>query len=512
MIANTMEFPCLEASRCYITEKEHGLRLSYSPPQSKSSHPFSFLNQMLNEQQEQEEQEEIGKGKLSLTTNRTVSEEWYVHLDTHSTENGEVRIIQLVHCATGLYLSSSKSMNEDDEPKGTPLEMNSSSSHYSQWIIQDPDKTRIANRKDGGSSIVFSLKPHSYYYYQQQQQQQQQTHCAIQIVSPTNVGDNLILPEQLQIVLMDTTTRDLDGGEEALWELEYTSGELCFMSNPVYHSQIRCNPFGKLSMSLNFECQEVFRFIEVGNGHVVIATWSHGQTFYLSSDPDGSVFTTTNRLGQWERWYFEKTENGVFIISVAHKGRYLCIGKRKDQALQTTTKPNDFAKWHLEAAHLNTYHLKSVPEFGDMPFVSSGPRGKTFLVNTKRDWEEWKLERTTDGYITLFSTKHEQYLGSNSTGQVNTTKSKGDWSYWEMIPSPHGGIHLKSKSYNRHLAVTMKGRNAAELCTTEELFGIEETWRLEPRLPFFLSTSKIAALGTAGTYVVAVKCSNHMHT
>ena len=81
-----------------------------------------------------------------------------------------------------------------------------------------------------------------------------------------------------------------------------------------------------------------------------------------------------------------------------------------------------------------------------------------------------------------------------------------------MIPSPHGGIHLKSKSYNRHLAVTMKEKNAAELCTTEELIGIEETWRLEPRLPFFLSTSKIAALGTAGTYVVAVKCSNHMHT
>ena len=97
MIANTMEFPCLEASRCYITEREHGLRLSYSPPQTKSSHPFSFLNQMLNEQQQEEqEEEEIGKGKLSLTTNRTVSEEWYVHLDTHSTENGEVRIIQLV--------------------------------------------------------------------------------------------------------------------------------------------------------------------------------------------------------------------------------------------------------------------------------------------------------------------------------------------------------------------------------------------------------------------------------
>ena len=40
MITNAMEFPCLEASRCYVTEKEHGLRLSYLPPKPKA---FSFL-------------------------------------------------------------------------------------------------------------------------------------------------------------------------------------------------------------------------------------------------------------------------------------------------------------------------------------------------------------------------------------------------------------------------------------------------------------------------------------
>jgi hypothetical protein len=295
-------------------------------------------------------------------------------------------------------------------------------------------------------------------------------------------------------------------GETAIWELEFTSGELCFMSNPVMHNQIRCHPFGSLTLSSKFECQEVFRFIEVGNGQVVIASWSHAQTFYLTSDPDGNVFTSTNRLGYWERWYFEKTESGVYICSVAHEGRYLSIGQWEDQALHTTTQPNDYAKWHLEAAHSKIYYISSFScssQLVDVPYISSNRRGEPFLIKHKRDWEKWKLERTKDGYVTLFSTRHEQYLGSNSLGNVITTKKDGDWCRWEMEDSTHGGIYLKSKAYQRYLSVT-KDDNASKLCTIEEQYTANETWRLEPSLPFFLSTRKIATMAATGVLGIGV--------
>jgi hypothetical protein len=273
------------------------------------------------------------------------------------------------------------------------------------------------------------------------------------------------------------------------------------------HNQIRCHPFGQLSLSLKFGCQEVFRFIEVGNGHVVIASWSHYQTFYLISDSDGNVFTSTNRLGHQERWYFEKSDNGVLIMSVAHEGRYLSVGYREDQVLHTTTKPNDYAKWHIEAAHSNTYHLHSMlaASFGDAPYVSSTRKGQSWMSKHKRDWEEWRLGRTDDGYITLFSAKHEQFLGSNSSGEVTTTKKSGEWSLWQMEQSPLGGIYLKSKAYQRHLAfVKDEDKDTSKLCTTDEKFTTQETWRLEPCLPFFLSATKIAAMASAGVLGVAL--------
>jgi hypothetical protein len=462
MITNDMEFPCVEATRCYITEKEQGLRLSYTPGK-------------------------YGKvGKLSFTSARSPSAEWYVPMETTTTETGEERILQLSHCQTGHYLSTSPydDQENDDPNKSLGVGMQLKSSNDSKWIMEN---VCASNSDDEDSSVSFNLRSML---------------LDVLSIATSPSGKKMALPGAKDFQL----TTD-DSGAAAAFEMEFTSGELCFISNPVMHNQIRCHPFGQLSLSLKFGCQEVFRFIEVGNGHVVIASWSHFQTFYLVSDSDGNVFTSTNRLGHQERWYFEKADNGVLILSVAHEGRYLSVGRREDQVLHTTTKPNDYAKWHMEAAHSNTYHLQSMSSasFGDAPYVSSTRQGQSLMSKHKRDWEEWKLERTDDGYITFFSTKHEQFLGSNSSGEVTTTKKSGEWSLWHMEQSPLGGICLKSKAYQRHLAVVKdEDNNTSKLCTTDEQFTTQETWRLEPCLPFFLSTTKIAAMAWAGVLGVAL--------
>jgi hypothetical protein len=271
------------------------------------------------------------------------------------------------------------------------------------------------------------------------------------------------------------------------------------------HSQIKCNPLGHLSMSQKFTGWEVFRFIEVGYGHVAISSWTHSRKF-LSSDPDGTVSTTENRLGHWEKWKLQKTDHGVHIVSVAHPGRYLTIGnklangQRGDEDLLTTTKPGDFAKWHLDAAHSHVYHLKSTVQINKKDtFLSSNKRG-AFLSKHRRDWEEWRMERTHDGCVSLFSLVHKAYLGSNSLGNIVTTTSKGDWSIWEMEESPYGGIFLISKMHLRILAVGEDNK----LCTSMDQYTELETWKLEPRLPLSLSGGKILALGAAGVVGVAL--------
>ena len=128
------------------------------------------------------------------------------------------------------------------------------------------------------------------------------------------------------------------------WEMEFTSGELCFISNPAIDQRLRCDFLGKLTLSEQWKGWEVFRFIEASsmsiqasgderkaghdkdkNGELIISSWTHHKKV-LASDPDGNVFSTENRLGHWERWRVLKPPDGggVWIQSVAH-GRILCI-------------------------------------------------------------------------------------------------------------------------------------------------------------------------------------------
>eukprot|EP00980_Cylindrotheca_fusiformis_P008110 scaffold1727_cov133-Cylindrotheca_fusiformis.AAC.13 len=496
-----MDFPCIEALRGHITEKEHGLRLIIMADTD-------------------------GNHTVQFTTARNASTEWYIHMETVSnttaiTEHdevvvggGEERIVQFCHCQTGKYLSTTAVVQqESNDNRRTGTGVQSESTNDTKWIMEKHKK--IMSESDDSNGSSFQLRS-----------------MLLDLLRISDHSDNDLKQQQPTILN--------ESAMPAVFELEFTSGELCFLTNTVLQQQIRCYPLlGQLSLSSNLQCQEVFRFIEVvlggsnnrknnGRRHVLIASWSHAQTFYLTSDSDGNVFTSTTITTHRHQhaWYLEKVDgDGVRIGSVAHPGRYLCAiaaqqrRKGNGHCLYTTTiQPNDYSKWQLEAAHSNTYHFRSLSATtaatasnGVPPYISSKRSGGTWMSHHKRDWEEWKLERTSaegGSYVTLFSTKHEQFLGSNSAGNVITTKTSGEWSLWEMEQSQLGGIYLKSKAYQRHMAVVVKDDNkdgkSGVLCTTKDRCDAEETWRLEPCLPFFLSTTKIAAMASAGILGVAL--------
>ena len=511
MITDSLEFPCVEAARCHLTEKEYGLRLTIT----KKPAPLSK-----NKEHDQQAASSCSF-QLELTERRDRNTEWYVHFDVSTTKGGlALRSVSFRHVGTGRYLCFS-SQDDDARRIGTQ----SFSNEDTIWLMEHPQSSSSPQSPQNHySSPQHHRSPHS---RSPPSPELRRTYSdGLDLRRSNSIGwessgspprgvvesepwtvQYHLLPKGLDSHKVSCHRSDdcksglelttTEFGRAATWELEFTSGELCFIRNPALNSQIRCNAFGKLALSPYFQGWEVFRFIEVGHGHVAISSWTHCQK-YLSSDPDGRVYTSENRLGHWEKWRLEKTSpHGLHIISVAHPDRYLCIGRGEDLALQTTTRPNDFSLWHLDGAHANTFYLSSNGS-NNKQQVSSHRKGP-FLSPHRRDWEEWKLERTPRGDLYFFSKAHQKYLGCNSRGDLHTTSSKGDWSIWEIEESQYGGVCLKSKPHHMYLSVE-KGR----LCSREEPVSEAESFRLEPSLPATISGPRLAALGVAGAVGLAL--------
>jgi len=537
MITNTSpdEFPCIEATRCLVTEKEMGMRLTVKYLQNNIGHKDDLQNQHV----------------VTFSKERKTTEEWYLHLDFARCDGGKGeprRVLQLRHSETGQYLAS------DDKGRVVCTSTSSPSTYW--WMILSTSSSTSS------SSLAMSDSSSA---TDEQYILMSKEHAPRRLTYTTTTKGLAESSEDFQLITSKNS------GEPSTWELKFTSGELCFVSNPVMHCNIRCNLLGQLSLNSGLNGWEVFRFIEVGNGELYISSWTHFSKF-LSSNSDGEVCvidSSSNSLGYGERWRLEPapSSNGVYIKNVASL-RYLSVGRGKNEALWTTTKPNAYALWHLNAAHSHIYYLTSLfasikktddvdgDGDGDGIFNTEGAmknltslftsikktndvdssintenvkdvvktentaandynqiyskhgisdmhvssrKGAPFLTKNKRKLEEWKVEVTPDGYVTFFSIVHEKYLGCNSKGDVHTTTSKGAWCFFEKQESPNDGVMFLSKEHQRYLAVNEED---GSLCTTDgnEETNLKNSWRLDPRLPRSVSGGKIAgAMGLAIT-------------
>ena len=225
---------------------------------------------------------------------------------------------------------------------------------------------------------------------------------------------------------------DQNSPNKMSWWIEFSSGELCFLSSPHIDMRLRCDWAGNLSMSKNFKGWEAWRLSEAGHGYVRISPWAHSKKFLCSNDK-GDVYTTENREGgESEKWSVEKAPqllglgSGVVIKSAKHKRilRYNEISLSLCTVTDDATLMEDCCIWQFESLHRQTYHLVSVDSNKRIGTTRDG-HICTSRFPIRNRGEEWKLEQVTGehGVVTLFSHARQGYLGSSASGDVYLTDS-----------------------------------------------------------------------------------------
>ena len=429
----------------------------------------------------------------TFTQDNSLKEEWYLHFEVAGSgkknEGSPRRCLQLRHSKTNLYLCT------DDKGR---ISCTSIPSDSTWWLLQRVlTNNSLAPEQDGLSDVSKSESPSTDdQYILISRKYPQRRLCSAKAIEGSG--------EQFMLIASKNTAT-----EPSIWTLKFTSGELCSIVNPVVHHHMRCNQYGKLSLSSESSAWEIFRFTEAGNGDLYISSWVHF-TKFLASDSDGKVFLESKYPGT-ERWRLEAPPrgNGLYIRSVTTR-RYLSVGRNRSEHLWTTTKPNDYALWHLDAPQLQKYYLTSLfastkapnetmdinqfyfKDCVDDVHVSSNKEGP-FLSPMRESDEEWKVEVTPEGYFTFFSMSHEKYLGCNSKGDVHTTTSKGAWTLWRKKASRHGGVTFESTEHGRFLTVT-KTNNTLETTKADEKTDLRHSWRIDPCIPRSVS-------GGSGGYI-----------
>ncbi|KAL3935414.1 MAG: hypothetical protein SGBAC_009063 [Bacillariaceae sp.] len=332
------------------------------------------------------------------------------------------------------------------------------------------------------------------------------------------------------------------------WKMRFRSGELLFLSNPTVQRRLRCDAFGKASLDENWKGWEVFRFVEAGHGgYVQITSWTH-DSYLLYSNQYGKVGMTRNGESPNTLWDISRfravdgTPGGILLKSVRHD-RYLSALSDKELATVEEKEFNFAAvQWDLEPANKNLFFFttttttttatgaaaaskqSSPSDTVNHHFLSSRSNGKVFSTKHGKDWEEWELKPVVQqeeckslnddeeqdrkpaaagefaepaNLFSIYSNKHQKYLGSSEDGSVFTTDSLGEFEYWELEESPTGhGYLLVSHLYgNRQLFCNDKG--ALETSETEC-----QAWNLQPRTPNSISKNQMAVAGVAAATLV----------
>lgn len=300
---------------------------------------------------------------------------------------------------------------------------------------------------------------------------------------------------------------------EESWDVEFVSGELCFMSSSppsntsskdgTATKQIRCDLMGKLSLTSDKRGWEVWRFVEMGGGKVRIVSWMHSQ-FCIACNHEGKVSTVG--IGKAEEgcdeWTAEKAPEGyegVVVKSVACARRMLCRSDDEGGGLSTMQEfDGDCNVWQLDAAHSQVYTLASQHKrsIGPFPFVTDNMKQSDQLVLQMIDDE---------GTVRLYHKGNGMYLSSNEEGEVECTAlSENDdkelsTELWKMEQCIDGGYTFSSKIHGRLLSYSNDDVNP-KLCTATAMTNDKrEVWSINPLLPRAISSGKIKtfAIGTS---------------
>jgi len=292
---------------------------------------------------------------------------------------------------------------------------------------------------------------------------------------------------------------------EESWEVEFVSGELCFMSSSPSSSsssdmkQIRCDLMGKLSLTNDKRGWEVWRFVEMGGGKVRIVSWMHSQ-FCIACNHEGKV--STIGIGKAEEgcdeWIVEKAPEGylgVVIKSVACARRLLCRrdGEGGGGGLSTMKDFHPQCLWQFDAAHSQVYTLTSLyhkRSIGPFPYVSEKLKQSDQLVLQVIDDE---------GTVRLYHKSNEAYLGSSVEGEVTYTAMSDNVDLWKMEQSSDGGYTFSSKTHGGLLSFS-NDEVCPKLCTVAAMTDDKrEVWSINPLLPRAISSEQVKtiAIGTS---------------
>jgi hypothetical protein len=366
-----------------------------------------------------------------------------------------------------------------------------------EWMLEEDDDDRIQSvqrggyiRKNGsGGSLevttattasflkeedVFTLEPTgvdesgNYYYI---------LVCHKEMIA-RRVGKN-----ELYTLPYDETAEEYP--EEARWKLELSSGELVFISNAVFDKRLRCNCSGnKVSLTKEWYGWDVWRFMDVGDGTVLIASWTHAQKM-LCSKNDGTVYTTQDRQLA-DKWHIEKSKDALLIRSTTHN-RILSMDDAANNNIRTIDPSEivvDGCFWMVEPAHGNVFFISSLARDKR---IGCDRKSSLFLTSNRKNWEEWNMEFKKGGSsVTVTSRVHGEtrFLAAAKDGKVLTSEHPF---VWDVEESCHGGFHLISTDKLYYLTCDEKHN----LSTTTSLDGgTSESWLFEPRMPQTMTESQ----------------------
>jgi len=276
------------------------------------------------------------------------------------------------------------------------------------------------------------------------------------------------------------------------WNLELLTGELCFVSLSEADKRLTCGPNGKIGMTDKYKGWEVWRFIGVGDGDVLISSRTHDRV--LQDDPFGKVTSTQNSAGDWQKWKVERAPDGFdgVVIRSRSLGRYL----RSDGEAVSTTRLFDGAgtTWHLGAAHSQRYFLYSVTHDKR---VSCGKHGVVSTGNRKES-ETWELQALDNGLVVLKSTTCDTYLSCTENKNLDAIDIFSDKGMWKLKHSSCG-MYIVSKLSDLALSCSSDGT----LSLVSDPYTPSELWTLEPCLPPTINKTQMVALATGCAIAVA---------